>query len=287
MKRFILPLLAICLLSVATIAQEEEEKKKDRPVAESFFGGYLLDAQTTVIQDVKTIEFVIQHKFGTIENGAEDVWGLYNSANVRLGLNYVVYENLQIGWGLTRTDMTHDFNVKYTILEQTRKNTVPVALGFYGNLGLSQKDKEAYGTEYVFTDRMSYFGQLIVGRKFNDRISLQAGVSFTHFNHADTAKYSFDRIGLHLNGRIKVTSLGSFVFNYDQPLKALQLTTRENDDINPNITFGWEIATATHAFQIYMGYSKEILPQYYMMREQKEFKFDQFSIGFVITRMWN
>ncbi len=286
MKRIILPLL-LSLFVITAFAQEEQEKKKDRPVAEPFFGGYLIDAQTTVIQSPKTLEFIIQHKFGTFENGAEDIWGIYNSANVRLGLDYVVYKNLQIGWGLTRTDMTHDFNVKYTILEQTRKNTVPVALGFYGNMGLSQKDKEAYGAEYVFSDRMSYFGQLIVGRKFHDRFSLQGGVSFTHFNHADTSVYSFDRIGLHLNGRIKVTGTGSFVFNYDQPLKALQLTVRENDDINPNITFGWEIATATHAFQIYMGYSKKILPQYYMMRETKEFEFEQFNIGFTITRMWN
>lgn len=286
MKKYILPLVAICFLTISAFAQEEE-KKKDRPVAEPFFGGVLIDAQTTYIQPEKTLNFVIQHKFGEVGNGFEDIFGIYHSANVRLGLDYVVYKNLQVGWGLTRTDMTHDFNVKYTILEQTRKNTIPVAVGIYGNMGISQKDESSFGTEYQFTDRMSYFGQLIIGRKFHDRVSLQAGVSFSHFNQVDTSKHSYDRIGLHFNGRIKVTPLGSFIFNYDQPLRLLQLSSREDDNMSPNLTFGWEIATVTHSFQIYMGYSKEILPQYYMIHNQNEFDFNMFHIGFTINRFWN
>jgi hypothetical protein len=287
MKRFILPVIVLILSATYLIAQDEEPVKKDKPVSEPFFGGYLIDAQTTAIQDVKTINMAIQHKFGTIENGKSDVWGIYSSANIRLALDYVVYENLQLGYGLTKTDMVHDFNLKYTIFEQTRKNTIPVAVGVYGNMGLSGNPDEVYGVDYKFTDRMSYFGQVIVGRKFGERATMQAAASFTHFNHADTAKYDFDRIGVHLSGRVKVTATGSFIFNYDQPLKPLQLENNQDVKLNPNVSFGWEIATATHAFQIFMGYSKEILPQYYMMREGKEFEFEQFNVGFVITRMWN
>lgn len=286
MKRIAILIISFLLVSMAGFSQEEQ-KKVDKPVAEPFFGGYIIDAQTTMIQPEKTLGFVIQHKFGTIENGSEDIWGIYSSANVRLGLDYVVYKNVQVGWGLTRTDLTHDFNVKWTILEQTRKNTIPVAVGLYGNIGLSQKDKEDFGAEYVFTDRMSYFGQIIVGRKFTDWASVQVGASFTHFNHANRDSYDFDRIGLHANGRFKITGTGSIVFNYDQPLKALQLSRDVQPDINPNVSLGWDISTATHSFQIYLGYSKEILPQYYMMREGKEFQFDQFCVGFTITRMWN
>ncbi len=288
MKRFILPILALALLSATTIAQDEQpEKKVDKPISEPFFGGYLLDEQTTMIQDEGTFGIAIQHKFGTIENGNSDVWGLYSSANIRLAADYVVYKNLQVGYGLTKTDLTHDFNVKYTIFEQTRKNTMPVAVGVYGNIGLSGNPDDAFGSEYEFTNRLTYFGQVMVGRKFGDRITVQAAASFSHFNQADTAKYDFDRIGLHLSGRVKLTGTGSLMFNYVQPLKALQLQNHDGVELNPNVSLGWEIATITHSFQIYMGYSKEILPQYYMMRENKEFTFDQFNIGFVITRMWN
>lgn len=284
MKRILLSILAMLVLVAINNAQDEG---KGTPVYEPFFCGYLIDAQTTYIQPEKTLGMAIQHKFGTIKNGKSDIWGLYSSANVRLALDYVPYKNLQVGYGLTRTDLVHDFNIKYTLFEQTQENEMPVAVGFYGNMGISGSPDDAFGDEYQFTNRFSYFGQIIIGRKFSDRISLQTGVSFSHFNHADTSKYNFDRIGIHMSGRVKLTSLGSFVFNYDQPLKALQLDNRVDDEIKPNFAVGWEIATITHSFLIYMGYSKEILPQYYMLRERKPFEFQQFNIGFTITRMWN
>ncbi len=287
MKRILIVMLALVLVFNYSFAQDEQEQPKDKPVSEAFSSGYLIDNQTTFIQYPKTLEMSIHHKFGTLENGKTDVWGVYNSANIRLALDYVIIENLQVGYGLTRTDMVHDFNVKYTILQQTRKNTIPVSLGVYGNLGISGVPEEQLGLESNFGDRMSMFGQVMIGRKFNDRITLQAAASFSHFNMADTSKFDYDRVGLHLAGRIKLTTQGSFIFNYDQPLKVLQLSNHEDVDLHPNISFGWEIATATHTFQIYCGYSKEILPQYYMMRERKEFAFDQFNIGFTITRMWN
>lgn len=284
MKRILSILTALLIVSVVFA---QEEKKEDRPVRSPFNSGYLIDNQTTHIPYKNTLGFIIQHKFGTLENGTSDIWGIYNSANVRLALDYVVYENLQLGYGLTRSYMVHDFNAKYTILEQTRENTIPVALGVYGNIGISGDDEETFGADYQFTDRMSYYGQVIIGRKINDRITLQVGGSFSHFNQADTTKYDFDRIGIHLNGRVKISEQGSFIFNYDQPLKALQLSHHEDVDLKPNIQFGFEIATISHQFQIHMGYSKEILPQYYMMRNNKEFAFDQFNIGFTMTRMWN
>ena len=285
MKKVILLFVALSFI-ICGFAQEEE-KKKDKPVRSPFNSGYLIDNQTTYVAYPKTLGMYIQHKFGTIENGTEDIWGIYKSANVRIALDYVVRENLQVGWGLTRSGMVHDFNVKYTILEQTRKNTIPVALAVYGNMGISQMGEESFGADYAFTDRMSYFGQVMVSRKFNDRITLQAAGSFSHFNQVDTASYSFDRLGVHVLGRVKVTETGSFLFSYDQPLKALALSPHADKAVMPNISFGWEIATVSHQFQLFMGYSEEILPQYFMNRAAEELEFGMFRIGFTMTRMWN
>jgi hypothetical protein len=288
MKKFtILPLIILIMAQLTTLAQDESTEVIDKPVVEPFASGYLIDNQTTLVPYPKTLEFVIQHKFGTIENGKSDIWGIYSSANVRLALNYVIIKNLQVGYGLTRTDLVHDFNTKYTFIEQTRKNTIPLSVAFYGNVGISGNPDESFGAEYEFMNRISMFGQLIASRKFNDRLSLQVAASFSHFNQADTSKYDFDRVGLHVNGRCKVTSTGAVVFNYDQPLTVLQLSIHEGVDLYPNVALGYEIATVSHAFQFYLGYSKEILPQYYMMRERKEFAFDQFNFGFTITRLAN
>jgi hypothetical protein len=85
----------------------------------------------------RTLQMAIQHKFGTFENGMTDIYGLYSSANIRIAFDYVPIKNVQVGYGLTRTEMTHDFSAKWTVFEQTQSNSRPVALAFYGNLGIN------------------------------------------------------------------------------------------------------------------------------------------------------
>lgn len=282
--------ILIVFSAIYTYGQEEQKEKKiDKPVRSPFESSYLIDNQTTIVMPQKTLQMAIQHKFGNFENGKSDIWGIYSSANIRIGFDYVPIKNLQVGYGLTRTNLTHDFNLKYTILEQTRKNTVPIALAFYGNVGLSGDPDVSFGKEYTFSGRMSYFGQLIIGRKVNGWLSLQLGGSFAHFNMVDTASYDYDRISIHFNGRAKVAATGAIIFNYDQPLEALRLTPTKNKDINnnPNIAIGYEISTSTHAFQVFCGYSKEILPQQIVLRNQDDLTIDMFRIGFVITRLWS
>ncbi len=279
--------IIVSILSFQFLLAQEEEETKDRPVRAPFESPYLLDQQTTLVLPEKTLEMAIQHKFGTLENGISDIYGLYSSANIRIGFDYVPVKNLQVGYGLTRTNMNHGFHAKYTVFEQTRKNTKPIALALYGNMGIDGREKENLGANNGFIQRLSYFGQVIMSRKFGYRLSLQLGASFSHFNMTDTSRYDYDRIGIHLNGRVRVAPTGSIVFNYDQPLNVLRLSGTEDIDIYPNITLGYEIVTSTHAFHIYGGYTNHLSPQYIMVRENKDFELKYFNLGFTITRLWS
>ncbi|MBW8323158.1 MAG: hypothetical protein K0M50_00200 [Prolixibacteraceae bacterium] len=304
MKKYNLLLFLFSLISIVSFAQEEatdtvDVKEKDYPVSAVFESGYLIDAQTTVIPEVKTLEFVIQHKFGTIEKGSADLWGIYGSSNIRLGLNFVPIKNLQIGAGITKRQMTTDLNAKWTVLQQTRKNTIPVSVTLYGNMGIDGRNisvfesgevREAYSGpvgSFKFPDRLNYFSQLIVSRKFNEWLSLQAGVSFTHYNAVGTL-YDHDKVGVHFNGRIKVSPQGSIIFNYDEPLKIKQISEQISWTNHPktNLSFGYEISTGTHAFQIYMGSTQSLLPQDNIMWNQLDMGDKGFAIGFTMTRLW-
>jgi len=149
--------------------------------------------------------------------------------------------------------------------------------------------------EFAMNDCLSYFSQLIVGRKFNDWLSLQAAVSFSHYNVVEYMTkgktYDHDRVGAHLSGRIKVTPQGSIIFNYDMPLEISSISeqTEYSDDFpmpKPNLAFGYEVSTGTHAFQIYMASTTSILPQENMMWNDNTMDKNGFAIGFVITRLW-
>lgn len=113
MKIFYSILIFSLFFSANIQAQEIEPKEVDKPVTESFGSGSMLDNQTTDVYDKKTLEFIIQHKFGSIDNGIKDLYGIYAAgANIRLALNYVVIDNVQVGYGITKMNMHHDFNVK-------------------------------------------------------------------------------------------------------------------------------------------------------------------------------
>ena len=317
MKKNIIFIILLSFVSVLSFAQEQatdttEVKEKDYPVSATFENGMLIDAQTVVIPEVKTLEMVIQHKFGTIEKGRSDLWGIYGSANIRLGLNYVPVKNLQIGAGITKNSKAGeknitDLNAKWSILQQTRKNTIPVSVALYGVVGIDGKDYDGLVdtvsvaspvgevNDVAFSDRLSYFSQLIVARKFNDWLSLQAAVSFSHYNMVPYKTvgrpYDHDKVGVHFNGRIKVSPQGSIVFNYDQPLKIKDISEQSewNADFphpKANLAFGYEVSTGTHAFQIYMASTTSLLPQDNVMWNQNEMNKRGFAIGFTITRLW-
>jgi hypothetical protein len=291
MKNYILLLLVSFLLSSSSMFGQEvgAAKKKDKPVRAPYNSGYLIDAQTSYIPAVKTLEYVIQHRFGTLANGRSDLWGIYApSENIRMGLNYVVLPNLQVGWGISKLKMYNDFNVKWTILEQTRKNTIPLAVTLYGNMAIDGRNKSVFGTQYEFTDRLSYFSQLIVGRKVNMWLSLQAGISFSHFNSVDSL-LEHDKVGIHFSGRAQISPQGSIIFNYDLPLDIAGIAEHSiiTNPPKPNLAFGAEIATSTHAFQIFLGTATGLLGQEIIMNNQKDFTDKGMSFGFVITRLWN
>ncbi|HEY3371733.1 MAG TPA: DUF5777 family beta-barrel protein [Prolixibacteraceae bacterium] len=309
MKKNILFIVLLSCISVLSFAQNDSTgvKVKDYPVNATFESGYLIDAQTVVIPAVKTLEMAIEHKFGSIDGGSSNLWGIYGSSNIRIGLNYVPVKNFQIGAGIIKRNMTTDLDAKWTLLKQTRKNTIPVSVALYGNVGIDGRNKTDLAdtvseaspvgavNAFAFSDRLSYFSQLIVARKFNEWLSLQAAVSFSHYNmvsYQTVGKpYDHDKIAVHFNGRIKVSPQGSVIFNYDAPLKIKGISeqsawTTEFPASKPTLSLGYEVSTGTHAFQVYMGSTTSLLPQENMMWNQNEMDKTGFAIGFVITRLW-
>jgi len=315
MKRILLIIIS-CLLVNVNLWAQDEVKEKDAPVGPAFENGMLIDAQTSVIPDAKTLEFVIQHKFSPITGEdkkhaySDDFFGLLSSANVRISLNYVPVKNIQVGLGIAKSlgNIYTDVNGKWTILEQTENSTIPVFVTVFGNTAIDGRSIDDFPRlntyenptdtfNAKFVDRFSYFAQLIVGRKFSERLSLQGGISFSHANYV-SAWHDHDRVALHASGRMKFSPQSSFIFNFDAPLRIDNISeqhsgwTSENTPgwdgpYNPKISlkFGVEISTFTHAFQIYVGNANAILPQLDMMNNYNK-PFDGLAFGFTITRLW-
>ena len=141
---------------------------------------------------------------------------------------------------------------------------------------------------YNSSDRYSYYHQVMVARKFNHWLSLQIAGSLSHFNMIEETMNN-DHWAISGSGKAKITPSLSAIIDYSQPLTAHQL-----NNPNPNVSFGVEIATSSHAFQVFIGNYYYIVPQennVFNMNNwnpaEGETTWDNILIGFNITRLWN
>jgi archaellum component FlaG (FlaF/FlaG flagellin family) len=273
-----------------TIADAPVVKKKSY-VKNTFEGNYLIDEQTVMVPIQGTFEFDIQHRFGTVNNGTTDLFGIFGGATMRLGFSYVPVSNLQIGFGATNERMQADGNIKYAILKQTKSGSMPVSVTYFGDAAMDTRKKDNTTLFVNTTDRFSFFNQIIIARKFSETLSLQAGVNDSHFNnlegYLDAAGnvqpiLKNDNFGVSVTGRYKISDETALIANYDQPI-----TQNPGNNPHPNISFGIEFKTSGHDFQIFAGNYSSLLPQNNFVYNQNDFKKGQFLIGFNISRLWN
>ncbi len=286
----LISLLVIVFVALATtvVAQDDkEEVKAEKPARVAFESAWWFDGQTGKVYNKNTFEFVMQHRFGVIKSGNNDMFGIYGAANIRLGLGYAPIEKLNIGFGYTKNKMILDLNAKYAILTQTRSNSMPVSVTYYGNMGMELQPKENYLNN---TDRYNYFNQLIIMKRFSSKFSAQLAPSYTHYNAVkweqqpdnSWATMENDTWGLSVGARYKVGSQVIIMAGYDTPL-----TTHKINDPLPSINIGVEFATSSHAFQIFATNNNKIQPQENIMFNQNDYGNGGWLIGFNITRLWS
>jgi len=295
-----LTLLTMLIMQPVAFAQEEatedtivEETPQDRPVRPAFESGLLFDAATTTLQPSKTLEMIIQHRFGVAENGIHDFFGIWAPSNIRLAMNYSILDNLTVGIGATKFNKMQDLQLKYRVIQQTRSNSIPVTVMLYEVIGIDGSADSKWQENYAFSNRISYFTQLLVSRRFNDHLSLQIAPGFTHYNSVDSI-YDHDRISMSFAGRYKFTPQGSFIVSGDFPLQidGIRDFKKANTDDSkvfdrPNICVGFEVSTSTHAFHIYLASAQGILPQEDIMWNKNDFFKGNILIGLNVTRLWN
>ncbi len=283
--------LIVLVSSHMLLAQEEVEtvKKVDKPIRTPWESGTLVNHQTSVTQYKNTLEMVISHRFGVINNGIKDVFGVMApGANIRVGFNYSILDNVSVGYGTNSQKQYQDFQAKYTPFQQTRQNTIPVSLTVYANAAIDGRPDNIFGTNYTFTDRMSYFTELIIGRKVNGWLSVQASANFTHYNAVDSLMDN-DKIGVGFGGRAKFSPQSSLILEVGVPLKISSISQHSSftNHPKPHFSIGYEVSTSTHAFQIFLTNGLGILPQELYMYNLSEFDSKSIRLGFNITRLWN
>jgi hypothetical protein len=263
-----------------------------KPVKNTFESIWIIDNQTVMVPKAKTFEMDINHRFGSVKNGYEDFFGLFANSNIRLGFSYSPIKNLNVGVGLTKEKMLVDGSLKYAIFQQTKANEIPVSVTYYCNMGVETREK----SNYIYaSERLTFFNQILIARKFSDKFSVQIAPSLSHqnsvygyFKHPTdstsvlTGEMKHNHFAIAVSGRWKLKEGMSIIGNYDQPL-----TKHDTNNPHPNVSFGLEMTTSSHAFQVFVGNYYSLSPQRNNMYNQYDYTDGQFLIGFNITRLWS
>lgn len=282
-----------------SIAQAIADGKK--PVEEMWGGTMLVDNPTTHIPTKGSLEFHIQHRFSNISNGITDLYGIYGASNIRMALSYSIIDQLSVGFATEKDNKYQEFFAKGKIIDQNVSGSIPVSIALAGNMTICGLEESYYGVDstYQFKDRMSYFAQLIIARKFCKAFSLEVAGSYNHINKVESEKfvdtvagyintsykpiYMNDILGLTVGARVNFYNYHSILLEYDQ---GFFTAIAENQMLfpKPNLAIAYEIATPTHCFQVFASSYKGLNPQHNFVKNQFDFtEKEGIMIGFNIT----
>ncbi len=273
-------------MSLSALAQEYVNPFKNKQ---------LINAQTTVIPE--GFDFTIMHRFGKI--GLNDEFykqflGFDLPANVRFSLSYKLSDRSYIGVGRTKVGKTVDIEGKYVFLKQTDNNSMPISVALYNNTGLNtdayrgESPVAFFGDsispfENKFVHRLSYNTQLIIARKFNDRISLQLSPTLVYKNLVEGMEESHHTFVLPFSGRYQYSFGSAILFEY-----AYKLNNTSEDNLDNPFSIGFEFGTAGHVFQVFLSNSYYIRETNIYTEEPYNFydRPNEFVLGFNIRRVW-
>jgi hypothetical protein len=293
-------LLSIAVYSQADSIAVKKDDKGKKPVKEPWGCTMLVDAQTSAIPLKGSLELYVQHRFSPVMNGIKDIFGIYGASNIRLALGYSITDRLSVGFGTEKDKKYQELFLKGKILEQNRDNSIPLSLTFFGNTCLNAREKAYWGNDYKFADRMSYFAQLIVARKFCNAFSFEIAPSWVHVNKVEGIKvtdsinidsvhtsykglFMNDALGATIGARIRFYNNMSILLEYDQGFYT-KVAKQWQVFPMPNAALALEIGTGTHCFQVFASTYKGLIPQQNLLFNQMDVrKLKDLMIGFNIT----
>jgi hypothetical protein len=290
MKRIILLLL---ISPVAVLAQEdllgelEKGTKQEVDYAFATFKGTRLgNGHTVETKNAGSLEFIFQHRFGAVSGGAYELFGL-DQADVRLGLDYGITDNLSVSISRNSVDKTMDGYIKYKALRQSSgAKNFPVTITALAGMAykLSPEDFEE-GSGLENKDRLSYTGQLLIARKFSTIFSFQLMPTFIHKNLVEYNEEN-DQFALGFGGRIKLTKsvalTGEYYHNFNLPDND---TAYDSFYMRYNsLTFGIDIETGGHVFQLLMTNAIGLTERAFITETRDDFFSGDIHLGFNVTR---
>lgn len=230
-----------------------------------------------------TMDFRILHRFGDVSRGGYELFGL-DQASMRLGFDFGITPNLMAGFGRSTSKKEVDGFVKYRILWQSKgRRNIPFSLiwvsgmtvnGLHDPIGIE-------GVSVNFGRRLGYYHELIIGRKFSERLTLQLSPTLVHNNIVANILVPNDLYAVGFGGRFKVTKRLALVWDYTYAINRFPSIINYNP-----LSLGVDIETGGHVFQLHFSNAVGMNERAYITDENGDWLKGQIRFGFNLSRVF-
>ncbi len=289
MKRFLITTIIFLIASSSGFTQdnlmdllEAEQADQINFTEATFKSTRLINGHTIETRKKGVFEFVISHRFGRVNSGAYEFFGL-DGANIRLGLEYGLADRLNIGVGRSSFEKTFDGFIKYKLLKQrTGARSIPFSVVAFSSMAIKTLKNEETDAVTDFSSKLTYTYQLLIGRKMDNRLSLQLVPTLIHRNQIVESAGENDLYALGIGGRYKITNRltlnAEYFYRYD---------IKEPDNFQNALSVGVDIETGGHVFQLHLTNSRAMVEKGFIGETTGDFFKGDIHFGFNVSRVFN
>lgn len=285
MKKESFLLLIILICSAMNIhAQDdllklvEDDKPKREYVDYAFKSSRVIMSHSLEIIRPGVMDMRILHRFGNINGGAYEFFGLDN-ATIRLGFDFGLIKNLMIGIGRSTNRKEIDGFLKYRLIHQSKNGGLPFSLLFVAGSSLNTLKFTDSTRKNYFSSRMGFYGQTIIGSKISEGFTLQLMPTIVHRNLVPTVNDPNDMLAVGVGSRLKLSKRISFTVDYYYRINP----NVADGTFNP-LSVGFDIETGGHVFQLHFSNAIGMNEKVFLTETTNDWTKGDVQFGFNISR---
>jgi hypothetical protein len=270
------------------VLSEMEQSITDNTVTATFKATRILNGHSIERMPQGQLDFRIHHRFGTINSGAYEFWGI-DAAQTQFSLEYGISNWLMAGISRGSYEKTYGGFMKFSLFRQrTGPKGFPVSISYLTEMTIRSQDFPYVDSiqnndNYPFSARLAYVHQLLIARKFSNRLSLQISPVVVHYNMVSLASEPNNIFALGIGGRIKLTNRTSFNFEYYPRLKTHGIPSQYSNALS----LGFDIETGGHVFQLIFTNTQGMTEKDFIGRTTGKWNKGDIHFGFNISRVFD
>lgn len=258
------------------LSEIDVESESSTTVSSVFKGLKIINFESTKLVGKGGFYFVVSHRFGSVKNGFENLFGL-DEAVTHLNFIYGLTEGINLSASRSSNQKIYELASKFRIIKQSERFPFSVVgyTSVLANTALSTDNLP----KLEFKHRLSYVAQLLISRKVNNKLSLQFTPTFFHDNYVVNDLQDNSQYGLIFGGRYKIGKRWSFNLEY-----GAHLNRAKNSLYNNPLSLGFDLETGGHVFQLHFTNSQFMNANGVMGNSTGDWSEGDFYFGFNISR---